>query len=128
MNIIGFLLIFLMGSDDWRTREFATSCFDKACSYDLLSYEVEKAALEHKDLEIQHRAERVLGKYYYCGDGKVDITFREFYIYNKATSINFELFRDRKEKLGWKLTTYWYDGTGKTYMSFRRELQINKHK
>jgi hypothetical protein len=118
--MIGFLLIALMGSDDWRTREFATNCFDTACYYDLLPYEVEKAAFKHKDLEIQHRANRVLSNYYYCDNGKTDMKNRKFYIHGTETSIAFELFRERKEKAGWKLITYWHDGTGKTCMEFRR--------
>lgn len=121
MNAIGFLLIALMGADDWQTREFATKTFDYCCHNELISYEVERAAYFHKDLEIQHRAEVVLEKYYVLdNNGRIDITYRIVETKHHPTSREFAELIEQKKIEGWKLQVYFLVGDGTVQCRFLR--------
>jgi hypothetical protein len=127
MIIIGLIIILLMGADDWRTREFATSCYDIACKHELMPYELDKFAFENKDLEIQHRAEKVL-RNYYCLDyhGNVKINEREFVtkepIYTRQGDFDLieSSFVKKKLSQGWLLHQYW-DHAGLSHAIFVRK-------
>lgn len=97
MNLIGVILILLMGVDDWRTRETATEWFDYCCKNELLSYDVECAAARSSDLEISHRANVILSRYYYAGDPVVDLSYRKF-VWEKG---NWTDFLESRKARGW---------------------------
>jgi hypothetical protein len=123
MDTLGLILIALMGSNDFNTREVATHYFNKMAKDELLSYEVEMIAYNHKDLEIQHRAQLILNQYYGIinGNGQhtdeygeltnfVDITRRSFVWYDFDNHPTQE-FTELMDKKGWiRDTTFmpWY--------------------
>lgn len=134
MNEIFLIILSMMGSNTWETRELGSYCFNICCDNNWLTYEQEMQALDHSDLEISHRVELVLEKYYQYTSSRLDPTCRKFsrkYFLSSDTDTDIRLcqaYMKQKELEGWvHLTTYAHNPVpGMCEIWFVRKTEVER--
>ena len=104
MYLISLIVIILMGSNDWQTRESATRVLKWMADNDILPYPAVLKAINHKDLEIKNRARIALWNRYRTKNGSFNVNYKRVLFSPKKFLFSFDIVDNER----WIYNDYYY--------------------